>query len=154
MIITKFRRKINKYFLKNEYSFLMECLKLSLKSDGKDVSYYHFKETINYFLNNGKFKFEKSKISGYLKLKALRINIIYFFQGVLESRQQLRYARMMLNLNKDSNDEKSKLYKDFAEYMIKSYPENISFQKKRTKRNYLIFFSLILIPILILVVSK
>lgn len=149
----KIKRKVNKFFLKKNYNVLIECLKLSLKEKGDVQDYYFFKNGVTYFLNHGDLPLKSFKNSQYLKRRKTKIQMLYFFQGILETRQQLRYARMMLVINKGDNDERAKISKDFSAYVIRSYPEVIKRAKRRSKKIYLIVSSLILVYIILLLNS-
>lgn len=161
-MINKIKRKLNKFFLKKNYSFLIKCLQLSLASargneKKGDESYYYFKNNIIHFLNGGKLPLKEFENSQYLKKRKKRILAAYFFQGILEPRQQLRYARMMLAINKDDNDENANIRKTFSEYIIRSYPDVIEEAKRKTKQNYLIillFTLLYIISIFIIQILK
>ncbi|WHT81931.1 hypothetical protein [Providencia rettgeri] len=151
----RIKRKINKFFLKKDYDVIIECLRLSLKGSGNSVKgddqdYYFLKNGIVNFLNHGDLLLKKFENSQYLKRRKFKIKIVYFFQGILEARQQLRYARMMLAINKDDNDERINMSKNYSTYIIRSYPEIIEQAKQRTKKIYLIVSSVILLNIILL----
>ncbi|MFH6840976.1 hypothetical protein [Providencia sp. 2024EL-00732] len=151
----KVKRKVNKILLKKDYNVIIECFKLCLKSSGNSVKgddkdYYFLKNGIVNFLNHGDLLLRKIENSQYLKRRKLKIKIVYFFQGILEARQQLRYARMLLAMNKQNNDENSQLYINFAEHIIRDYPEMLKQAKRRTKKIYLIVSSVILLNIILL----
>lgn len=149
-MIDKIKRKVNKFFLKRNYNVLIECLKMSLTEKGSEQDYYFFKNGVAHFLNHCDLPLKSFKNSQYLKRKKTKIQIFYFFQGILDARQQLRYARMMLVINKDDNDESTKISKDFSAYVIRSYPEVIKQAKRRTKKIYLIISSIILVYLILL----
>lgn len=156
MVFNYFKYKMNRLLLIKNFSFLINGLKDNLSSGGedkenKDFNYYYIKDLITYFLNHGKFK--RHENSAYLKRRVLIIKVIYFLQGISQYREQLRYARKMLKLNKDLHDEGDKLYYDFSERLIKSYPKTILSAKKTARRNYLILLFFILVSMLFLVTS-
>lgn len=154
----KIKRKVNKIFLKKDYNVIIECLRLCLKGSGNgvkgdDKDYYLLKNGIVNFLNHGDFLLKKFENSQYLKRRKTKIQIIYFFQGILDARQQLRYARMLLALNKDDNDDRINMSKNYSVYIISSYSEIIEQAKRRTKKIYLIVSSVILLNVILLLNS-
>jgi hypothetical protein len=159
MVLNSIKHKIYKSLLIKNFSFLIKSLQDSLSllsvvaenKENKDFNYYYKKDMIAYFLNHGKFK--RHENSAYLKRRVIIIKVIYFLQGISQHREQLRYARMMLNLNKGLHDEDNKLYHDFSERLIKSYPKTILSAKKTARRNYMILMFFILVTLLFLVAS-